>query len=416
MIPIKPKSKNPAIPTVAMGKLIYPQTSHLNRSHSVPHSKDESSLSLLPSQEHVSPCEYTQNEVIVDTSPNRLAEALVENNDAPDDGDINDKKITFDSPSFRSLLARCLKPDKPTENTQIRNAEAPEIVQVQENIETDPYDIWVTQITFTLNPKEDISQGIHLRLLAFLPTVIAKTKGNILPWDSQSDLNPVRDLYTICDPNILPKYFHYQMTQDRQIRGRIRIEVLDHTVSFNYLKYNVDIIKQALSTYPIYWTYTALHTTDVVSPLILVGISKTINLRQLKNDIVSHTGITCPVDIHYRYHVAEGIAPSDHLTMTKTKIRVQVIRVTCAKEDAETVKEKFFSTLGTGAHFSADHLYSSLPSIKVVPTRIGGAWTEQKFYQALQYQQTFLDTSVSLEVHHITTLRQQFYSTTKFRV
>ena len=70
----------------------------------------------------------------------------------------------------------------------------------------DHTETWLTRIEFTIPKDEQIQAGIHKRLLSFIPTVIAKSKGNILAWHHESDLNPVRDLHTICNDELLPQH------------------------------------------------------------------------------------------------------------------------------------------------------------------------------------------------------------------
>lgn len=270
----------------------------------------------------------------------------------------------------------------------------------------DQIEVWLTKIEFTIPKNESLLAGINKRLLSFIPTVIAKSKGNILAWDEASDLNPVRDLHTICNTDAFQKYFRYDILPNRKIRGWLRIQVyaLGHT--FNYIKHSDNIVKNALQFYPIYWSRSELKSIESATPIFLTGISKTINMKQLKEDLIAHTGITFPIDIARKSQVASGLQQVDGVTERRT-LSVPVVKISCAKDNVTELKEKFFSSLGTGVAFHPKHQYSALPYIKVMVAWKHGPWSEQVIFNALTYQQQFDTSTTSLEVHHIANLQTE---------
>ena len=271
----------------------------------------------------------------------------------------------------------------------------------------DQIQTWNTQITFTLGPNEQVTTGIQTRLLSFIPTVVAKSRGNILPWDPDSPLNPIRDFHTVCNTDLLPKYFRFQLLTGRRVTGWMRFQVFTNGCTFNHIKHKVPIVQEALRNYPIYWSYSTLETTESVTPIFLVGLSKTTNIKQLKLDLIKHMNLTFPFDISRRMQEARGYKESDVDKSNLTTLKLQVLKVSCAKKDVGALKEKFFSSLGVGVAFEPDMQLSVLPSIKVVTTRKDGPWTEQLLFQALEYQQAFDAASVSLEIHHIDTINTE---------
>ena len=73
---------------------------------------------------------------------------------------------------------------------------------------------------------------------------------------------------------------------------------MGHT--FNYIKHGVQVVKQALNSYPIFWTQSSLTSYDCHTPIFLACISRTVNLKQLRSDLIEHTGIDFPIDLTRR--------------------------------------------------------------------------------------------------------------------
>jgi len=142
-------------------------------------------------------------------------------------------------------------------------------------------EIRTTRLEFIVPPKENTREGIKTRLLSFIPTVVAKCQGLIHPWEQTSTLEPIRDIHKIINTQTMDKYFHYDITVGRRIRGWKRIQNSDPNQTFTSIKYKDNIVKKALNSFPMNWTQTALQTSESTTPLFLACVGRHINLTKL---------------------------------------------------------------------------------------------------------------------------------------
>jgi len=260
-------------------------------------------------------------------------------------------------------------------------------------------EIWSTRLEFNIPMAEQIQEGIRVRLLSFLPTAIAKCQGSILPCEPASNLPPsVRDLHTVITQEVMDKYFHYDITVGRRIRGWLKLHNTDPNTTFSSLKFDHGIIKKALNSYPLFWNQTALTTSNSTTPIFLACVGRHINLKQLKQDLTSHANINFPIDLIRKPQLATGYIPTQK---EPTTISAQVIKISCAKDNAQELQNKLFSSLGNKVPFAPEHQLTCLPYLKVMVTWKHGAYSEQMIFDTVCKQKAYEEHTSVLEIHHI---------------
>jgi len=252
-------------------------------------------------------------------------------------------------------------------------------------------EVWTTRLEFSLSSNETVKEGIRARLISFIPSAISKCQGSILPWDSQSQLPPVRDLHTIIDLDHFDQYFKYDITVNKRIRGWLKLLNTDPTRTFLSIKHDKGIIKKALNSFPIYWNQTAFDKCDKTTPMFLACGGRHINLAQLKADLTQHAELTFPIDLVRKPQIAHGSNKQD--PHTQQAASAHVIKISCAQKDSAALQDKLFAALGNNVPYHPSHQLSCLPHLKTMVTWPHGPYTDQMIF----------DTTTRIPIYNIRT-------------